>query len=157
MPLAHMSYTHRSHANLFAPVIAAVLLVAVPVATLAQDARHDRVPYAGADLAYDYKTGEYYRYEGPRQQDPRTREQTGYRDGTLHTRPNAGYYAGVTWIGGYRHHQGCGCSAYYGHRRSDYYDGAYDQSSGYSNGYFERYASSNSNRWGYKDRRYWGY
>lgn len=123
------------------------------------DRRDDRVPYAGADLAYDYLSGEYYRYEGPRQQDPRAREQTGYRDGTLHTKPNHGYYAGVRWFGGHRRYRGCGCSAWYGR---SYYRGSSYEPYERSNGYFERYASSNSNDWGYRDRRHyrfsnWGY
>ncbi|WP_155914587.1 hypothetical protein [Asticcacaulis sp. AC460] len=125
------------------------------------DRRDDRVPYAGADLAYDYLSGEYYRYEGPRQQDPRAREQTGYRDGTLHTKPNHGYYAGVNWFGGHRRYRGCGCSAWYG-RSHGYYRGSSYEPYERSNGYFERYASSNSNDWGYRDRRQyrfynWGY
>ena len=67
------------------------------------------VPYAGKDLAYDYLKGDYYRYPGQPVQDRRAREQEGYRDGVLHTRPRA-----------YRQYrdyydQSCGCSrrAYY--------------------------------------------
>ncbi len=67
------------------------------------------VPYAGADLGYDYLTGEYYRYTGPRPQDPRTREQTGYRDGSNHTPPLTWYRSGVSWIGG-GYGRGCRCS-----------------------------------------------
>lgn len=82
------------------------------------------VPYAGADLDYDYVTGEYYRYTGPRPQDPRAREQTGYRDGTNHTPPLTWYRSGVSWIGaGYGH--GCRCSnIWYGRHHAytlDYY------------------------------------
>ncbi|ESQ76416.1 hypothetical protein [Asticcacaulis sp. AC402] len=116
------------------------------------DRRDDRVPYAGADLAYDYLSGEYYRFEGPRQQDPRAREQSGYRDGVLQTKPNNGHYAGVRWIGGQRRYRGCGCSAWYGRSHSDYRSSSYAPNER-SNGYFERYASSNSNAWGYSDRR----
>ena len=156
----------------FASLILAAALAAVAVPVAAQDSGNyrddygsrddgpdnvDTIPYAGADLAYDYVSGEYYRYEGPRQQDPRVREQTGYRDGTLQTAPNYGYYAGVTWTGR-RYHRGCGCNAWYGYghgRNYVYYDTSYEPYAR-SNGYYERYASSNSHRWGYSDRSYWG-
>ncbi len=142
-------------------VIGGFLLAAVtaPGLVLAQD--RDRsgdaqagsdVPYAGADLAYDYVTGEYYRYTGPRPQDPRTREQTGYRDGTNHTPPLTWYRSGVSWIGaGYGH--GCRCSNiwygrhhaytlnYYRDEMRDYDRSRYDQHS---------YRTRNSHR-----DRYW--
>lgn len=128
-----------------------VAALAAPAAVSAQD-RGGGVPYAGADLAYDYLTGEYYRYDGPRPQNPRAREQVGYRDGTLQTRPNHGYYAGVKWIGGYRTYRGCGCSSWYGR---SLYRPAYDsyEPNRRENGYYERYASSNHHNWGYRDRR----
>lgn len=89
------------------PVSAALLaLTAVPA--LAQNGPNGDVPYAGADLGYDYLTGEYYRYDGPAPQDPRAREQTGFRDGYLHTAPRTWYYSGVRWLGsGYGY--GCRC------------------------------------------------
>ncbi|ESQ90665.1 hypothetical protein [Asticcacaulis benevestitus] len=69
----------------------------------------DGVPYAGKNLAYDYLKGDYYRYQGQPAQDHRAREQDGYRDGVLQTRPR-GYRA-------YRNYydSACGCSrrAYY--------------------------------------------
>ncbi len=59
------------------------------------------VPYAGRDLAHDYIRDEYYTYQGQPSQDRRSREQEGYRDGTLHTTP-----------GGYGYRNGCGCTYY---------------------------------------------
>ncbi|CAL4867434.1 hypothetical protein MMA231_01689 [Asticcacaulis sp. MM231] len=69
----------------------------------------DGVPYAGKNLSYDYLKGDYYRYQGQPAQDRRAREQDGYRDGVLQTRPR-GYRT-------YRNYydSACGCSrrAYY--------------------------------------------
>lgn len=112
-------------------------------------ARSD-VPYAGADLAYDYITGEYYRYTGPSPQDPRTREQTGYRDGTNHTPPLTWYRSGVSWIGG-GYGRGCRCSRiwqgrhraymldYYRDEIRDYDRSRYDQHSYRTGRYHDRY------------------
>jgi len=153
--------THMTSARLVKPlVIGGILLAALmaPGLSLAQDRGRDNnaqvgsdVPYAGADLAYDYVTGEYYRYTGPQPQDPRTREQTGYRDGTNHTPPLTWYRSGVRWIGaGYG--RGCRCSnIWYGRHHSyslDYYRDEirdYDRS---------RYDQHSYRRSGYRDR-YW--
>ncbi|MDI7774228.1 hypothetical protein [Asticcacaulis sp. EMRT-3] len=63
------------------------------------------VPYAGRYLGYDYVSDEYYRWDGSPPQDHRDREQSGYRDGIVHTRPVSRarwYYDGY----------GCGCRSY---------------------------------------------
>jgi len=97
--------------------LAAALLVLPAVPALAQNGPNGDVPYAGADLGYDYLTGEYYRYQGPPPQDSRVREQTGFRDGYLHTAPRTWYRSGVRWIG-YGYGYGCRCSnIWYGRHR----------------------------------------
>lgn len=98
-----------------AAAAAACLLMATPV--LAQswdDDDNDHVrPPAGADVARDYLTDEYYDYEGTPPRDPRAREQEGWREGVVRTPPR------WAW-------RRCGCSSlYYGgrwHKRPDLYD-----------------------------------
>lgn len=99
----------------------------------------DGVPYAGKNLAYDYLKGDYYRYAGQPTQDRRAREQDGYRDGVLQTRPR-GYRS-------YRNYydSSCGCSrrAYYrvynGWGEHEYRkSGGYDDRRTYS--YRDRYS-----------------
>jgi len=115
------------------------------------DADRAGVPYAGKDLAYDYLDGEYYRYPGQPPQDRRAREQDGYRDGVLHTRPRGYYHRRY-----YNYYDnGCGCSrrAYYRvynswgeheYRQIDYsgyrqYD-RYDRRNSYSYSYYDPYS-----------------
>jgi len=121
-----------SHRRLIqAAHVAATLLVSSPLAVLpaavhAQDrataydrARSDEdyalkgdnadggVPYAGRYLGYDYVRDEYYRWDGSEPAPPQAREQDGYRNGVLHTRP-AGYGYGYRW----RRYDLCGCGRY---------------------------------------------
>ena len=93
----------------------------------------------GADAGYDYLSHDHYRYEGAPPQDPRVREQSGYRDGDSHIAPRTSYYAGVHlryvddgWYhryGYYGYGYGCGCRlpydgyAYVSHRPARDYDG----------------------------------
>ncbi|HWU49463.1 MAG TPA: hypothetical protein VN042_06280 [Asticcacaulis sp.] len=69
------------------------------------DARDNSgVPYAGRYLGYDYVTNRYYRWDSLPPQDHRAREQDGWRDGRVHTRP-VRYY-------GWRRYDLCGCGRY---------------------------------------------
>lgn len=93
---------------------AACLLMATPALAQNWDGDNDHVaPPAGADVARDYLTDEYYDYEGTPPRDPRVGEQEGWRDGVVHTPPR------WAW-------RRCGCtSLYYGgrwYRRTDLYD-----------------------------------
>ena len=106
----------------FRPLVLAglALALAAPAVSFAQDdyrtsysnsdegydTSRDQPPQdmAGADIAHDYIRHYYYDYDGAPARDPRADEQTGWRNGTLHTPPH--WY----W-------SRCGCSSiYYGHR-----------------------------------------
>ncbi len=105
----------------FRPLVLAVLGLALlaPAAVATQASAQDgyRTSYddsddgyapprdlSGADIAHDYTRHYYYDYDGAPPRDRRADEQSGWRDGTLHTPPR--------WYWGR-----CGCSSiYYGHR-----------------------------------------
>lgn len=77
------------------------------------DARDNSgVPYAGRYLGYDYVTDSYYRWDGLPPQDHRAREQDGWRDGRVHTRPVRSY--------GWRRYDLCGCGRYSYYRVNDW-------------------------------------
>jgi hypothetical protein len=113
------------------------------LAAVASDAAAQSAPPpVGYDAAYDYSIANnpasdadpYYQYPGPPPTDPRSREQTGLRDGVLAIRPRTPYYAGVRLYGDYGYggygygygrygygYDACGC-AHYRRRYTVYYD-----------------------------------